>query len=577
MRTIRSCLAVCLAVTLVSSCGDSAESAPEDSTAAPAAENEPAADEEPALEVEPEAIPDPGVVLLEAGRGPREVLAWQAEAGTRRRLVMGLRVNTRTGSEPAPLSPRLRLMIDASLDGSEGASIRRGFEIQGLEVEDDTRVDAEAIESMRTTMDPLASKKGVVESDALGVATDLAVTGAMAVDPRVSKFVASLQHAWSHLTIPLPSEEVGAGAKWTATRRMDLQGIDAWQIGTYTLTKREGRQIEVKGELVYRLADPESQPVGFDGIGTLRSLEATGTIEARLDLATATPIEAHVGLAAEFEGEGAQGVPSGGKVGLDLTIDEDWLAHRDDRVKLRGRFTQGGLVWGTVPSDTKVWFDRKRVDVSEEGDFLVGFGRDAGRKAVLSFAFPGEPTERHVIWVEPREFETETIDGLPDEMVNLPREAQKVMAAARKVISKERSKNTRTAYWRGGFVMPVKGRITSTYGRPRILNGQDKGHHWGVDIAAPVGKKVKAPAAGKVVYAEPDLPLSGTMLMIDHGYGLTSSFLHLAKVTVAVGDEVKRGQVVATVGNTGRTTGPHLDWRMNLFDTRIDPQLVLDW
>ena len=560
-------------------CNDATEEDEGSATPPVAAAEAPETEDEPEL-VEPqiEAIPEPGVVLQTAGRGAKEVLAWQAEPGTRRRLVMGLRVNTRTGSEPAPLSPRLRLIVDADIQAKEdGGAIRRAFEIRGVDVEDDERVEDDSIATMRTTMEPLEGRKGVVESDAFGSATELEVTGALAVDPRVSKFVASLRHAWSHLTIPLPQEAVGPGAKWTATRRLDLQGIDAWQIATYTLVKHEGQQIELKGELEYRIADPSSAPVGFDNAGTLRTLEAKGTLEARLDLATATPIEAHVGLAATFEGEDERGSPTGGKVGLDLTVDEDWLAQGDDRVQLRGRFAQGGLVLGTVPPQTKVWLDRRKVDVSEHGEFLIGFGRDAPRKALLSFALPDGAVERHVVFVEPRTFETESIDGLPDEMVNLPKEAQRTMAAARKAISKLRAKNTHTPYYREGFKMPVKGRITSTYGRPRILNGQDRGHHWGVDIAAPVGKKVKAPASGKVVYAEADLPLSGTMLVVDHGYGLTSSFLHLAKVTVAVGDEIKRGQVIATVGNTGRTTGPHLDWRMNLFDTRIDPQLVLEW
>lgn len=580
MRVGSSCFSLSLgAVLAFGACNDDADEAspPAAETAVPAAADESAVEviEEPADE---EAEPEPGVVLLEAGRAPQEVLAWDAEAGTRRRLVMGVRVNTRTGNEPAPLSPRLWMEIDAKIEGAEpDGTIRRSFEIQGIEVEDDERVDAEAIEGMRETLQPLGGKKGAVESDSLGAATELAVTGAMAVDPRVSKFVASLRHAWSHLTMPLPTQPVGAGAKWTATRRIDLQGIDAWQIATYTLTKREGRQIEVKGEVTYRLAEPGSQPVGFDAVETLHSLSAEGTIEARLDLASATPIEVHIGLAASFEGNGEDGTPVAGKVGLDISVDEDWLDQKDERVELRGRFAQGGLVWGSAPPDTKVWLNRRRVDVSEEGDFLVGFDRDADRKALLSFAFPGEPVERHVVFIEPRQFETESIDGLPDEMVNPPREAQRTMAAARKVISKLRAKTTRESYFSKGFKMPVRGRITSTYGRPRILNGQDKGIHWGLDIAAPVGKKVKAPAAGKIVYAEADLPLSGTMLMIDHGYGLTSSFLHLKDIKVAVGDEVKVGQLIATVGNTGRTTGPHLDWRMNLFDTRVDPQLVLEW
>jgi len=117
--------------------------------------------------------------------------------------------------------------------------------------------------------------------------------------------------------------------------------------------------------------------------------------------------------------------------------------------------------------------------------------------------------------------------------------------------------------------------VTSTYGRNRILNGVDKGPHWGVDLAAGVGTKVKAPAAGIVVYAEKDLPLSGHTMILDHGHGLTSTFLHLQTFKVEVGTEVKAGQLIATSGNSGRSTGPHLDWRMNLGTRRVDPETIV--
>jgi murein DD-endopeptidase MepM/ murein hydrolase activator NlpD len=138
-----------------------------------------------------------------------------------------------------------------------------------------------------------------------------------------------------------------------------------------------------------------------------------------------------------------------------------------------------------------------------------------------------------------------------------------------------RKRASEVAYYRDGFRWPVKGKITSTYGRKRVLNDEDHDYHWGVDVAVPVGKKIKAPAAGVVVLAEMDVPLSGNLLILDHGHGLTSSFLHLQKFKVKEGDVVKAGQVIATSGNSGRSTGPHLDWRMNLFDTRIDPQTVV--
>lgn len=123
--------------------------------------------------------------------------------------------------------------------------------------------------------------------------------------------------------------------------------------------------------------------------------------------------------------------------------------------------------------------------------------------------------------------------------------------------------------------MPVHGKITSHYGLPRVLDGTDGGIHWGVDIAVPMGTSVRAPACGTVVFAEAGDVLNGTTIVLDHGHGVTSTFLHLADLKKKVGDVVKRGDVLATSGKTGRTTGPNLDWRMNYFEIRVDPELLV--
>ena len=230
---------------------------------------------------------------------------------------------------------------------------------------------------------------------------------------------------------------------------------------------------------------------------------------------------------------------------------------------------------GKVPPGTKVWFNKGKRPVSDEGDFVIGFGRDAPPRALLAFSFDDGPPIRHILHVGDRTFEPEAIDGLPDEFVNPDKETKRALAKSRKRIEKVRGKSSTVAFYRDGFVWPAKGKITSTYGRKRILNGEEKSYHWGVDIAGRVGSPVKAPAAGVIVFAEEDVPLSGNLVIVDHGHGVTSSFLHLQKIKVKVGDEVKQGQTIATLGNTGRSTGPHLDWRMNLRDTRIDPQLLV--
>jgi murein DD-endopeptidase MepM/ murein hydrolase activator NlpD len=287
-------------------------------------------------------------------------------------------------------------------------------------------------------------------------------------------------------------------------------------------------------------------------------------------------VEARIRGKLSVEGTDAQGRSRTPRVGIDLRVDEAYLAGQDARVKLDGEFAQGGLVHGVVPPESRVWFNKKRVKVSNEGDFLIGFGRHAASRAILSFELPDGPTERHIVQVRDRVFEPEEIDGLPEEMVKLDRETKRELAKSRRRIGKVRGRSTKVPYFRDGWQWPAKGKITSTYGRKRKLNGVEKGFHWGVDIAAPVGRTVVAPAPGKVVFVEEDVPLSGLLLILDHGHGLTSSFLHLSAFSVNVGDVVEAGQEIGKVGNTGRSTGPHLDWRMNLFDARIDPQLLVE-
>jgi murein DD-endopeptidase MepM/ murein hydrolase activator NlpD len=391
-------------------------------------------------------------------------------------------------------------------------------------------------------------------------------------DPHAGRIGAALRLALGHLAIPVPTFTMSEGAHWEVQRRVDLLGIPAWQTLTCTAKTIEGPQLEVNATVAYVL-DTDTPITGTPlGLADVVGLTGKGKLQARYDLPSATPVNLQLTSTLEVR-TAADAKPQ--RFGLELHVDEDYLAKPDPRVTLAGELTQGGLVRGVVAPGTKVWFDKDPVMVSPEGDFLFGFGRDAPARALLSFAFAGEPTERHVVHVADREFEPEAIDGLPPEMVDLDRETRKALAKYRTKIAKVRKRASKVAYYRDGFRWPVKGKITSTYGRKRIFDGEDHDYHWGVDVAVPVGKKIKAPAAGVVVLAENDVPLSGNLLILDHGHGLTSSFLHLHKLKVKEGDVVKAGQVIATSGNSGRSTGPHLDWRMNLFDTRIDPQMVV--
>ena len=141
--------------------------------------------------------------------------------------------------------------------------------------------------------------------------------------------------------------------------------------------------------------------------------------------------------------------------------------------------------------------------------------------------------------------------------------------------SKARGESAASLWFLGGFDWPVTGRISGVFGSRRVLNGQEGAPHWGLDVAASTGTPVRAPAAGRVVLAEPDFYLSGGTILLDHGYGVSSSYSHLSKVAVQAGDEVRQGDLIGAVGATGRVTGPHLHWTLNWYTVRIDPALVV--
>ncbi len=524
--------------------------------------------------VDPEAVPEAGTRLLDPGKGEPLELRYAPADGATKRLVVTVRVNTRQGEKRAPLSPRARFELDTTTTRTADGTITRSFEIVKASVVPERRVADEAEGTLAAAIEVLAGRTGKVQIDALGEVKGYAFEAPESFEPRRVTVGAGQKTAMRRHLVPLPEQAVGRRGSWEVTRRADLHGLELWEVGTYTFEQHDGEQIAVSGALKYPNAEVAGQPVGFARL-TVTSFEGKGSWTVRFDRSTAEPVESHATFEATFAGATADGQEAPGRFGVDVTVEEDYLAMADPRVRLEGIFAQGGLIVGSVPPNTKVWLDKKRIKVSEAGDFLLGFHVDAPRRALFSFALPGEAPERHVVHIEPRSFEPEAIDGLPDELVNLESGTRKELRKSNKQIEKVRSKVTDATYFAKGFSWPVRGRVTSTYGRQRILNGENKGIHWGIDIAAPKGTKVKAPAGGVVVFAEEDVPLSGNLLIIDHGHGLTSSFLHLKRFRVKVGDEVEKGQLIAEVGSTGRSTGPHLDWRMNLGDTRIDPELLL--
>jgi murein DD-endopeptidase MepM/ murein hydrolase activator NlpD len=246
------------------------------------------------------------------------------------------------------------------------------------------------------------------------------------------------------------------------------------------------------------------------------------------------------------------------------------------RFAFEGKVIQGGVVFAKVDGKVgRIDFPGHRAVVSDEGEFPIAFSRNEPKTVKMVIHFKDGTSLEHAFEVEQRTYETDKIDGLPPHMVKLDPKTQKQHDEVEKRIDAVRKKYSKKNCYKDGFVWPTTGKITSRYGQPRVLNGTDAGIHWGVDIAVPIGTPVKAPACGTVVFAEANVPLAGSTLVIDHGHGLTSTFIHLGRFSKKVGDEVKQGDQVAVSGNTGRITGAHLDWRMNYFEVRVDPEQLV--
>ena len=244
-------------------------------------------------------------------------------------------------------------------------------------------------------------------------------------------------------------------------------------------------------------------------------------------------------------------------------------------LRLDGPRMQGGLLRGRVPPGSTVEYEGGAVRVSRDGWFLVGFGRDAPSDAELVVVYPDGRSERRVLEIEGRQYDIQRIDGLPPSKVTPSEEDLVRIRAEVKIVKKARAVDDPRTDFLSGFQWPVKGIISGVYGSQRILNGEPRRPHFGIDIAAPRGTKVVAPTDGVVTLVHPDMYFSGGTMIVDHGHGLSSAFLHLSRILVEKGERVAQGQVIAEVGSTGRSTGPHLDWRINLFDRRLDPSLLV--
>ncbi len=244
-------------------------------------------------------------------------------------------------------------------------------------------------------------------------------------------------------------------------------------------------------------------------------------------------------------------------------------------LRLEGEFIQGALVRGFAEPGSHVSRDGIEVRVSPDGLFLIGFDRDEPSESALEIRYPDGSVETRNLEIATREYDIERIDGLPDRMVTPGAEDLERIRAEAAGVRAARAGDTAEAHFAGGFVWPAHGRISGVFGSQRILNGEPRRPHYGVDVAAPVGTPVWAAGAGVVVFAESDLYFTGGTVIIDHGHGLTTAYSHLSRVDVEPGQALEQGDVIGAVGATGRVTGAHLDWRLNLFKRRLDPTTLV--
>lgn len=249
----------------------------------------------------------------------------------------------------------------------------------------------------------------------------------------------------------------------------------------------------------------------------------------------------------------------------------------DSNLTLQGVLIQGALIRGKLPPKSAVWLNQKPLKILDNGDFVFGFGRDAKLSHKLEWQLAGSQRkfERSLV-LKKREYEIERIDGVESKYVSPPPEVLSRIRSDNQLIGSARRTNSALTAFSQDFILPAQGRISGVYGSQRVFNGEPRRPHFGLDIAGPVGTPIMAPIDGVVSLAHTDMYYSGGTLIIDHGLGVSSTFIHLSSLNVKEGDVVKQGQKIAEMGATGRVTGPHLDWRINWFLERLDPGLLVD-
>jgi len=244
-------------------------------------------------------------------------------------------------------------------------------------------------------------------------------------------------------------------------------------------------------------------------------------------------------------------------------------------LEFQGNFTQGHFILGKTNPKARVLIDKKEVKVSKDGFFVFGIDRDRKFDLIFTKIIEGKKT-KIIKKILKRKYNIQRIDGLAENKVTPPESVYKRIKKENNAIGEARAVNSDLLFFKEKFIMPVKGIISGVYGSQRILNGKPRWPHYGIDIAAKKGTPIKSSSKGVVTMAEKDLYYTGGTVIMDHGHGISTIYSHLETVLVSVGDQINQGDIIGTVGSTGRSTGPHLDFRVNWFQTRLDPMTVLN-